>query len=74
MKRIGIAILLGLALCGSAEAKRRNLTIGTPTNYGGAIIGGVFVSFICNSTCIVQSPDYLKGRTVVYTSNGWQLL
>jgi hypothetical protein len=75
MKKIALAVALlsSLALSGTAEAKRK-LTIGTPTNYGGAIINGVYVTFICNSTCIVQSPDWLKGRTVVYTSSGWVLL
>jgi hypothetical protein len=78
MKQIALAIAFALTLVGSfaghADA-RRHLSSGTPTNYGGAIINGVYVTFICTTSCVVQSPSYLYGRIVVRNADGtWRLL
>jgi hypothetical protein len=80
MKQIALATAFALTLVGSfaghADAKaRRHLSSGTPTNYGAAIIGGVYVTFVCTTSCVVQSPTYLYGRTVVRNADGtWRLL
>ena len=80
MKRIAITLALALSLfgglAGNAQAARHlsGGGGGTPTNYGGAIINGVFVTFLCsNGVCTVNSPAWLAGRTVVYTNGVWVL-
>jgi hypothetical protein len=77
MKKLVIAVglLLSLSIAGTADARKRfSSGGGTPTNYGYAIINGVFVSFVCTTSCTVTSPTWLSGRTVVNVNGTWQLL
>jgi len=77
MKKVALAFAIALTLVASGTTAHAKKHLsgggGTPTNYGYAIINGVFTTFVCTTTCTVISPDWLSGRTVVYTSSGWVL-